>query len=124
VTALEQARAAYGASARVTRTNRDTEFEVLARITRRLKLSMAPDAAFSELASALHDNRSLWGAFALDLATPGNGLPVDLRNRLLSLARFVEEHTSKVLSQTGSAEVLVEINTAVMRGLRPTEVHS
>jgi flagellar biosynthesis activator protein FlaF len=122
VTALDQALAAYGASARVTRTPRDTEFDVLARITRRLKSAAAPGAAFADLAHAIHDNRSLWGIFALDLALPGNGLPPDLRARLLSIARFVEDHSSKVLRDAASADVLVDINTAVMRGLRPAEV--
>jgi flagellar protein FlaF len=123
VTALDQARAAYGASARVTRTLRDTEYDILAHITRRLKAATEPEVAFADLAGAIHDNRSLWSAFALDLATPGNRLPVDLRNRLLYLARFVDDHSSKVLRQSASVEVLVEVNTAVMRGLRPAEAH-
>jgi flagellar protein FlaF len=121
VTALDQARAAYGASARVTRTTRDTEFEILARITRHLKMAAAPGAPFADLARALHDNRALWGAFAVDLATPGNGLPAELRSGLLGLARFVEEQSSRILSGAGSVEVLIDINTAIMRGLRPVE---
>jgi flagellar protein FlaF len=123
VTALDKARAAYGASARVTRTPRDTELDVLARVTCRLKLASGEDAAFPDLAHAIHDNRSLWNTFAVDLADPGNGLPAELRDRLLYLSRFVEDHSSKVLRNAGSVEVLVEINTAVMRGLRPAEVH-
>jgi flagellar protein FlaF len=121
VTALDQARAAYGASARVTRTARDTEFDVLARVTRRLKTAAEPDAAFAEVVRAVHDNRALWDAFARDLATAGNRLPADLRNRLLALAGFVERHSSRLLRQSGSLDVLIEINTAVMRGLRPVE---
>lgn len=121
MTALETASAAYGSSTRVTRTARDTEYEVLARISRRLKSASRPDAPFSELASAIHDNRSLWNIFAFDLASPGNALPGELRNGLLALARFVHDHSSKVLRQAGSVDVLIDINTAVMRGLRPAE---
>jgi flagellar protein FlaF len=121
VTVLDQAQAAYGTSVRVTRTPRDSEFEVLARITRRLRSAAEPDAAYSELASAIHDNRSLWSIFANDLLMPGNALPRELRERLLYLARFVDDHSSKVLRNSATVDALVEINTAVMRGLRPSE---
>jgi flagellar protein FlaF len=100
------------------------EFEVLARVTRRLKLTAEPDGTFAHMASALHDNRALWSAFAVDLMTPGNGLPADLRGQLLGLARFVEEHTSRVLRGSASVEALIDVNTAIMRGLRPVEAHS
>jgi flagellar biosynthesis activator protein FlaF len=98
VTALEKAHAAYGASIRVTRSARDTEFDVLARVTKRLR-GRPPRRPFPDLASAIHDNRSLWSLFALDLALPTNGLPKDLREKLLSLARFVDDHSSKVLKE-------------------------
>lgn len=121
MTALEKAHAAYGASIRVTRSERDTEFDVLARVTRRLRAASALHAPFPDLARAIHDNRSLWSLFALDLSLPSNGLPDDLRQGLLSLARFVDEHSSKVLKEAASVDVLIDINTAVMRGLRPAE---
>jgi flagellar protein FlaF len=121
VTALEKAHAAYGASIRVTRSARDTEFDVLARVTKRLRAASGPDAPFPELASAIHDNRALWSLFALDLALPTNGLPRELRDRLLSLARFVDDHSSRVLRNAATAAVLIDINTAVMRGLHPME---
>jgi flagellar biosynthesis activator protein FlaF len=121
VTALEKAHAAYGASIRVTRSPRDTEFDVLARVTRRLKLASEPDAPFPDLASAVHDNRSLWSIFAIDVALPTNGLPKDLRERLLSLARFVDDHSSRVLKEAATADALIDINMSVMRGLRPAE---
>jgi flagellar protein FlaF len=124
VTALEKAHAAYGASIRVTRSARDTEFDVLARVTKRLRSASGPDASFPDLVSAIHDNRSLWNLFALDLSLPTNGLPKELRERLLSLARFVDDHSSRVLREAGKADVLIDINTAVMRGLRPSETQS
>jgi flagellar protein FlaF len=68
--------------------------------------------------TALHDNRRLWTAFAADLATQGNGFPPELRARLFYLAEFTCRHTDQVLSGAATADVLVEINTAVMRGLR------
>ena len=122
MTALDQARAAYGISTRAVRTPRDIEHDALARATRALKRTHeSPVAAFSDLARAIHDNRTLWTVFAADLAGPGNGLPPDLRGRLLSLAAFVDTHSSKVLRGTATVDALIEINVAVMRGLRSPE---
>ena len=121
MTALEKAHAAYGASIRATRSARDTEFDALARMTKRLRAVSGADAPFPELASAIHDNRALWSLFALDLSIPTNGLPNELRDRLLSLARFVDDHSSRVLRNAATVDVLIDINTAVMRGLRPAE---
>lgn len=52
------------------------------------------------------------------MAAPGNGLPQDLRARLFYLYQFTEHHSGKVLADQGSVDVLIDINTAVMRGLR------
>lgn len=122
MTALDQARTAYGVSARAIRTPRDMEHDALARVTHRLKRAQVSAAApFADLARAVHDNRTLWTIFAVDLVDPRNGLPPDLRARLLSLAAFVESHSSKVLRGTGTVDPLVEINAALMRGLRAAE---
>ena len=75
-------------------------------------------AGFSNLARALHDNRKIWRVFALEAASDTNPLPDTLRARLVSLAGFTQQHTSKVLARSGTVEPLLEINTAIMRGLR------
>jgi hypothetical protein len=54
------------------------------------------------------------------VADPGNELPDTLRAGLFNLAGFTQRHSAAVLAGTANAEVLVEINTAVMRGLAPT----
>lgn len=117
-----QARSSYATHARALKTPRDIEYEVLARITGRIKseLPQTRGRTSAALAEALNDNRRLWSAFAADLADPDNGLPLALRANLVSLARFILRHTSQVLTGKARPEVLVEINTAVMRGLRPT----
>jgi flagellar protein FlaF len=127
VTLLASARraeTAYGAAASPTRTDRDGEYAVLSRVTRRLKAAADLGAAgFPELAAALHENRKLWTALAADLGGDGNGLSRDLRAQLLSLALFTDRHTSKVLAREGDPSPLIEINAAIMRGLlaRPPE---
>jgi len=119
LTPTSQARAAYGAPALPTRTARGTEYELFARVTHRLKAAEALGRdGFGALARALHDNRVLWTTLADDVASPGNVLPAPLRARLFYLAEFTALHSRKVLAGEARAGVLIDINTAVMRGLR------
>ena len=112
------ARMAYSEASAPTRTERGTEFEVFAKITRAIKSAEAKGKpAFNALAQAVLENRRLWTILASDVADPGNSLPEDLRARILYLAEFTNLHSSKVLNKTVSAQVLVELNTAMMRGL-------
>ncbi len=119
------ARTAYSGAAIPTRTGRGAEYEVFARITRRLRQAQAGAQAgaqlrngFADLVQALHDNRSLWTALAADVAMAANGLPAELRARIFYLSQFTAHHTRRVLAGEASAEVLIDVNTAVMRGLR------
>jgi flagellar protein FlaF len=73
---------------------------------------------FPALASALHENNKLWMAFAVDVANPDNLLPDDLRARIIYLSDFTRQHTQKVLQKRESAVPLIEINAAIMRGLK------
>lgn len=106
----------YGAASPVLDA-RGAEAAVLRRITGRLAIATAPQAGFAQLATALDDNRRFWNQAALDLASAGNALPEALRASLLSLAGFVEAHTSRILAGAASTEPLVAINSAVIRGL-------
>lgn len=113
------AKTAYAAPNQPTRTPRDTEYEAFARVTRRLKQASHPDAHdFPRLAKAVHDNRQLWNVLAADVALPENPLPGDLRARLRYLATFTRQHSQKVLQRKASVDILIEINTSIMRGLR------
>jgi len=110
------AKTAYSAPRQAAiRTPRSIEYDAFAQITARLKA--ADGGSFPTLVAALHDNRRLWTALAADVAESGNSLPEHLRAQLFYLAKFTRAHTSKILAGTEAADVLVEINTAVMRGL-------
>ena len=98
------------------RTHRGTEYAAFSRVTARLK---AP-RNFNALVSAVHENRQLWTALAADVADADNGLSPDLRARIFYLARFTTQHSSKVLRRKANVVPLIEINTAVMRGLGST----
>lgn len=109
----------YARHAAPIQTARGAEYEVIARITRRLNAAVArQDKDFPGLVAALAENERLWSTLAADVAGPGNGLPPALRARLFYLYRFTAQHSRKVRAGTGAAGVLVEINTAVLRGLR------
>ena len=113
------ARAASGQREAPLRTNRSHEYDLLARCTQQLAMAWTRRKEdFSTLAVALTENLQLWSALAADVAESGNGLPAPLRAQLFYLYEFTAGHTRAVLDQRGSVEVLVDINTAVMRGLR------
>lgn len=109
----------YGADRAVSRSPRSIEYDAFARITHALKAASAPDdRAPGALARALHDNNRLWTLIATDVAGDANGLPQVLRARLFYLAEFTARHSAAVLSEKASVDALIDINTAVMRGLR------
>lgn len=102
-----------------TRTARALEYDLMARLTARLTAAYARRRDdHPALVRALNDNLSLWSTLAADVAGDGNGLPPQLRARLFYLYEFTAHQTRLILDGHASAEVLVDINTAVMRGLR------
>lgn len=116
---MQLAQNAYARPAAPSRTPRDVEYDLLARTTQRLALAWAErQKNFPALVAALNDNQMVWSAFAADVAAADNGLPQALRARLFYLYEFTTLHTRKILDGKGSPEVLTDINTAVMRGLR------
>jgi flagellar protein FlaF len=118
VNAFQLAKTAYAKPGAPTRTARATEYDLFAEITRKLKSSAADPRHFPELAGALHENRRLWTTLATDVADPENGLPKALRAQIFYLAEFTAQHSARVLAGTANAEPLIDINTAIMRGLR------
>lgn len=128
MTATHLAQRAYGAAARPLRTARGTEYEIFAEVTAALALAgHAPQQGegyeararrFAALVDAVHRNRALWTTLAADVASKENALPQQLRAQLFYLAEFVESH-SRVVLRGGDVGPLVEINRAVMQGLRP-----
>ena len=112
-----QARSGYDAS--TVRTERGTEYALFAQVTARLKAINESDlASFPALASAVSDNQRLWATLAEDLMSEANRLPVPLRAQLISLAEFVRKHSLAVLGGRAKLAPLIDINTAIMKGLR------
>lgn len=117
--AAQQAPSPYARPDTAARTPRSMEYELLARATKLLTRAWSGRKQdFPGLASALNENLRLWSTLAADVAEPANGLPAALRAQLFYLYQFTSEHSRAVLADGGSVEVLIDINTAVMRGLR------
>lgn len=117
--AYAMAQRAYAPTNSATRSNRSVEYDVIARVTFRLKDAIQK-GAYPQLLEALHENRKLWRTLAIDVADADNGLPDDLRARVFYLAEFTDHHTRKVIRREENAVPLLEINTAILRGLRQT----
>ncbi len=111
---------AYQNAARKTESPRQTEYRAFAVATRGLiDASSLPDSEVGRRAEALAMNRRLWSLLASDCAAEGNSLPQPLRAQIISLAMFVDRHSSAVMRQGASFDVLVEINRSIMQGLSP-----
>ncbi|MGL4415016.1 flagellar biosynthesis regulator FlaF [Roseinatronobacter monicus] len=112
------ANAAYGQPNTAQKTPRSAEYDVIARITSRLRTAVESSPQnFAHVAQAMYENRRLWTELASDLSGSGNGLPDTLRLQLLQLAAFTLRHTDEVLAGRAEAAVLVDVNLAIMRGL-------
>ncbi len=114
--------AAYGSAQNAALTPRQAEYRIFARVTHGLADAGAAASdepgSFARLAAAANENLRLWFALAEDLAGEANGLPDELRAGLIALAGFVERETPRVVSREIPPGVLVDVNLAVMKGLR------
>ncbi|MGE0407929.1 MAG: flagellar biosynthesis regulator FlaF [Amphiplicatus sp.] len=107
----------YGDLGRSTATPRGVEYEVFARVTRDLT-SAEGAGPFAAMAKALTANLDLWTVLGVDVAGDGNTLPAELRSKIFYLFEFTRHHTARVMKGEATAGVLIDINKAVMRGLR------
>ncbi|MGJ8543964.1 MAG: flagellar biosynthesis regulator FlaF [Sulfitobacter sp.] len=112
-----KAQQAYAPSSSAIKSARSIEYDVIARITYRMK-SAVETGDFKALNAAIYENRKLWRVLAIDVVDPGNQLPQELRARILYLAQFTDQHSSKVIRREENAIPLLEINTAILRGLK------
>ncbi|MSU91791.1 flagellar biosynthesis regulator FlaF [Rhodobacteraceae bacterium 2CG4] len=114
------ARSAYANATAIAPQPRDNEYRAFAEATRRITDHAGRSDRFPQLAEAIYRNQKLWVMMAAGVADEANGLPPALRAQIFYLAEFVRTHSAKVLQETATPDILVEINTMMMRGLRPT----
>ena len=113
------AQSAYSKAASIAPSLQDVEYRAFGEVTRRLKETpRASRSGLPALAEAIHLNQRLWSILARDVAEDANGLPEQLRAQIFYLYEFTRQHSRKVLSGDADTSALVDINTAIMRGLR------
>ena len=113
------AQSLYARPAGETGTARGIEYKAFARTTSKLAAhSGGKTGVYAQMAEALCENQRLWTILAGDVASANNALPASLRALIFFLCEFTQSHSKKVLDGEATPDVLVEINTAVMRGLR------
>jgi flagellar protein FlaF len=121
-TSTALAQSAYAPASPATHTPRDVEYHAFAYVTGLLAAArdVAHDAPgrVSRLAEAMFENVRLWMALAADAASDGNQLPAELRAQVIGLANFSRAHMGRVLAGADSVDALIEVNMAVMKGLR------
>ncbi|MEM1074323.1 MAG: flagellar biosynthesis regulator FlaF [Pseudomonadota bacterium] len=117
MTSFVQAQRAYAPNVAPTKTARSSEYDVIARISYRMKSAIQKND-FIALVEALHENNRLWTTLAVDVGNPENLLPDDLRARIVYLADFTRQHSHKVMQKLESAVPLLEINAAILKGLK------
>jgi flagellar protein FlaF len=118
------AKSVYGTTGREIGGDRNVEVQVFQKAMASLRpligldFQLTPDAA-----KALSENLKLWDALTVDLVHPDNQLEKTLAAQLIELGRFVRFHTHGLYAGTGTVDVLVDINSAVLQGLmgRPGE---
>ncbi len=123
--AFSNASTAYGATDGTpfaTRCAKSVEYELFSRVTHQLALaSRSKKSDFPSLVRCLHENRRLWTTLAADVLDIDNPLPSDLRSRVVYLSQFVQLHSAKILSGQAKVRPLIEVNLAVMKGLKKPE---
>ena len=116
---VERAKQGYRRNAVPIKSERASEYEAIARISHRLRSAGLNKATnYPEFVQALSENSKLWTTLAVDVAQSENGLPQDLRARLFWLAEFTTHETSRILKGEGDLSILIEINAAILHGLR------
>ena len=109
---------AYQQAATRAENPRDMEYRLFAQVTRALMDAAALDKSeIGRRADALDWNRRLWATLGADCSDPGNQLPKPLRASFISLAIFVDKHTSLAIRNKEEIEPLIEINRMIMQGL-------
>ncbi|ROU03294.1 flagellar biosynthesis regulatory protein FlaF [Histidinibacterium lentulum] len=118
---MDRARRAYAPTTSPILTGRDAELQLFSQITAKLAAAAATPQDLPRLAMALLENRRVWAHLAAEVADQTNALPADLRGRIFHLFECVTLHSRRVLRGQADASVLIDINTAIMRGLNRAE---
>lgn len=108
---------AYHRTQSIVATPRGTERRLMSQVTGDLIEARESGLSGAALMPALHRNREVWTHFSSMCSQPDNMLPDNLRAAIVSLALWVEKHTSAVATGRDSIEDLIDINRLLIEGL-------
>ncbi|MEM8771400.1 MAG: flagellar biosynthesis regulator FlaF [Pseudomonadota bacterium] len=123
MTPATTAQNAYSSAARTTGTPRAIEYKVFSQVTAALmRAEKNKDKDKTNFITALSKNLQLWTVLGADAANENNQLTDTLRGQVFYLFEFTRDHTNKILSGQSdlSAAPLIDINNAIISGLRST----
>ena len=107
----------YQSTLTVTEGPRQTEYRLFAQVTKALLDAKAEGEKGKEFITAIDWNRRLWMTLQMDLASDDNGLSDALKAQLISVAIWVDRHTSSALRGDAKIQPLITVNRAIMEGL-------
>ena len=117
-----QAQAGYRTTTRETGTDKDIELRVFTSVTAKLSSTDPKEiGGFVKLAEAMHENVQLWTTVMADVASDDNQLPLELRAQIFNLGEFIRKHTLKVLDGSETVDAIIDINKAIIAGLRESQ---
>ncbi|SFS19186.1 flagellar biosynthesis regulator FlaF [Yoonia litorea] len=118
MSAITLAQQAYSQTQATIRTDRATEAQLFGRITQQLRaVQSTKRGEYPKLVSALYENRRMWATIAAEVADAANALAPELRAQIFYLAEFTERHSQMIMRGEADVDALIDVNTAVMRGL-------
>jgi len=112
---------AYLNNQRVSETPRQTEYRLFVQITRNLitaKERYEQGGLDEFVLTAVARNVELWQTLLTDLVEPENQLPDALRGQLVSIALWVDRHTTAFRRGKASLDALIDVNRSIMAGLQ------
>lgn len=120
---------AYQDVERSTVEGRELEASVLLRAAAMLSnVRNAWDSADRDniLDEALRYNQRLWGLFQVEVSSPDNPLPPDLKANLIALSMFVDKRIFETMAYpvANKLDILIEINQNIAAGLKEGPVVS
>ncbi|MBU3078645.1 flagellar biosynthesis regulator FlaF [Sphingomonas quercus] len=109
---------AYRRARAIIESPRGTEYRLISNVTGEMIQARDAGLAGTALMPALHRNRAVWGTFSSMCAAPGNQLSDELRAGIISLALWVDRHTTLVVRGQDTIDELISVNRTLMDGLQ------
>ncbi len=109
----------YTTHQRTFETNREGEARALLSCAAKLEEIRRDDASTEEIGIAIRHNLKLWSLFQVSLCEPNNPLPKELKATLLTLSRYIDKVSFRILAGTDKELVrsLISINRTIAKGL-------